>query len=192
MNVSENILNTPQNLDKQYELVEQTDPVLHTATPRFDFSNPPIHPVELYNILGNKLKEYDGLGLAAPQLGLPYNFFVIRSDPIQGFFNAKIVDTSDEQVILEEGCLSYPGLVLKVKRPKLVRIRFADPEGTIKTLKFQDMTARIVQHELDHVEGVVFTDRVSRLSLEMAIKKANKNGHKYKIGDLVCQTNLIS
>lgn len=184
MNVSENTLNTPQNLDEQYSLVELTDPVLHTATPRFDFSNPPIHPVELYNILGNKLREHDGLGLAAPQLGLPYNFFVIRSDPIQGFFNAKIVDTSEEQVLLEEGCLSYPGLVLKVKRPKVVRIRYSDPNGEVKTSKFQDMTARIIQHEIDHVEGVVFTDRVSRLSLEMAIKKANKLGYKYKIGEL--------
>jgi len=183
MNVSENTFNIPQISNEQYELVESSNPVLHTATEKFNFSDPPIHPVELYNILGNKLREHDGLGLAAPQLGLPYNFFVIRSDPVQGFFNANVVDTSEEEVILEEGCLSYPGLVLKVKRPKLIRIRFSDPEGNTKTAKYQDFTARIIQHEIDHINGIVFSDRVSRLSLEMAIKKTNKKGYHYKIGD---------
>lgn len=183
MNVSENILSTPQTLDEQYSLVDLNDPVLHTETPRFDFSKPPINPIELYNILGRKLIEFDGLGLAAPQLGLPYNFFVIRADPIQGFFNARIVDISEDEIIMEESCLSYPGLVLKIKRPKLIQVRYFTPEGIGKTSKFQDMTARVIQHELDHVHGIVMSDRVSRLSLEMAIKKAKKNGHTYHIGD---------
>jgi peptide deformylase len=134
--------------------------------------------------MGNKLLELEGLGLAAPQLGLPFNFFVIRSNPVQGFFNATIVDHSEEEVLLEEGCLSYPGLVLKIKRPRNIKVRAFNPEGVANTYTFQDMTARIIQHEIDHINGVVFTDKVSRLQLEMAIKKASKSGHTYKIGDL--------
>lgn len=164
------------------QLVESGNPILKTELPRFDFSNPPINPVELYNQVGKALIAYNGLGLAANQLGYPYRMFVIKSDPIQGFFNPIIVDQSDEQIEMEEGCLSYPGLILKIKRPQVIKVRYADPTGVVQTKKYQDLTARIIQHEIDHLNGVVFGSKVSRLQLERAIKKSNKN---YIIGDLI-------
>jgi peptide deformylase len=167
------------------DLVKANDNILRTACSKFDFGNPPTNPVELYKLLGNELIEKGGIGLAAPQLGLPYHFFVIHSDPVMGFFNAKIVDVSEEQIELEEGCLSFPGITLKITRPRVIRVRFADPLGNITTQKFQDMTARVIQHELDHCEGIVFGDRVSRLNLEIASKKAKKLGYNYNIGDLI-------
>jgi len=184
MNTSEIGTDTSTS-EGQFNLVGIDSPILHTATEKFNFHNPPINPVELYQIMGKKLLEYDGLGLAAPQLGLPYNFFVIRSDPVLGFFNANIVDKSDEELLQEEACLSYPGLAFKVKRPQVIRVRYQRPDGEFHTQVFQDMTARIVQHELDHVNGIVMSDRVSRLQIEMAIKKANKHGMNYKMKDFV-------
>jgi peptide deformylase len=170
---------------EELKLVPPSHPFLCEPLPKFDFTNPPINPVELYNILGNKLIEFDGIGLAANQIGLPYNCFVIRSDPVLAFFNAKIVDTSEEMLDLEEGCLTYPGLVLKIKRPRAIRVRFTDPLGETNTKKFQDMTARVIQHEMDHMQGLTFGHHVSRLQLEMAINKASKLGRHYLIGDLV-------
>ena len=184
MNMSETgtDINTSEG---QFKLVGFDSPVLHTATGKFDFYNPPFNPVGLYQIMGNKLLEYDGLGLAAPQIGLPYNFFVIRSDPVLGFFNAKIVDTSEEELLMDEACLSYPGLTLKIKRPQVIRVRYQTPDAQFHTQVFQDMTARIIQHELDHVNGIVMSDRASKLQLEFAIKKANKNGQHYKMKDFI-------
>ena len=81
--------------------------------------------------------------------------------------------------------MTYPGLIVKVKRPRIIRVRYASPTGEITTEKYQDMTARIIQHELDHLNGITLGNRVSRLHLEMAIKKAKKRGHNYRIGDLL-------
>ena len=88
------------------ELVPPNAPVLKDGTERFDFSNPPIDPVELYNTLGQAMIDHGGMGLAAPQIGLPYRSFVMRSENIIGCFNPKIVDASEEFVILEESCLT--------------------------------------------------------------------------------------
>ena len=130
--------------------------------------------------------EYGGVGLAANQVGVPYQFFVIRSDPILGFYNPKIVDVSEETLEMEEGCLTFPGLIVKVKRPRVVKIRYADPTGQITTKVFQDMTARVIQHEMDHLNGLTLGSRVSRLKLELALKKLKKSkSMSYSIGDLL-------
>jgi len=167
------------------KLVPARDPILRTPAPKFNFADPPINPVELYNTLGEAMLAHNGVGLTACQIGLPYNAFVLRTDPVMAMFNAEIVDASPEKVTLEEGCLSFPGVLLKVERAQVIRVRYSDPLGNRKTAKFQDITARIIQHELDHVNGIPFGNRVSRLSLEQAIKKARKQGFKYLIGDLL-------
>lgn len=166
------------------KLVSKNNKLLRTPCERFDFSNPQMNPVELYNELGDELLKHKGLGLAANQIGHPYRVFVIWSDPIKPFFNPIIVDTSDEEVTLEESCLSFPGIVVKRTRPRIVKIRYADPTGEIFTDKFQDMTARVVQHEIEHLDGNLFTSQVPRLELELAIKKAKKHGFNYVINDL--------
>jgi peptide deformylase len=74
------------------ELVDCNDPILKQKTENFDFANPPINPVELYNDLAETMRENDGLGLAAPQVGLPYRVFVMRAENIIGIFNPRIVD----------------------------------------------------------------------------------------------------
>lgn len=155
-------------------LVNNTDQILYTKTERFDFSNPPIDPSELAHILAQTMIANNGIGLAAPQIGLPYRAFVLTGKPILCCFNPIIVDTSSEQIYLEEGCLSFPGLIVKIKRPKMIRARYTMPNGETVTNKFIGMTARTFQHELDHLNGIVFTRRANSYHLEQAKKKRRK------------------
>lgn len=166
-------------------LVKPDSPLLRNETKRFDFSKPPMNPVELYRNLSNTMIKHEGVGLAAVQCGIPYSVFVIRSDPVMGFFNPEIVDTGEEEETMEEGCLTYPGLYFKVPRSKRIKIRFTEADGKTKTDKYIDFTARIIQHELDHINGILFPEMASRLQLEMAIKRAKKRGHDYSIKELL-------
>jgi peptide deformylase len=116
--------------------------------------------------------EYNGLGLAANQVGEPYRIFAMRGQP-ENFvcFNPKIVQPSEMEVVLEEGCLTYPGLLVKIKRPQHIRVRFQMPNGDTITKQFTGMTARVFQHEMDHLDGIVFFNRANRYHKELAFKK---------------------
>jgi peptide deformylase len=122
-----------------------------------------------------------GIGLAANQIGIAKRVFVIGSHNIQGFprpfavFNPKILDASEETVSDKEGCLSYPGLWLDVKRPAVIRVEYQDSQGNLHEAAMSGLVARCFQHELDHLDGVCFVDKVSRLKLQLAMKKLRKN-----------------
>jgi len=116
--------------------------------------------------------DWNGIGLAANQVGVPYRVFAMRGSP-ENFvcFNPRIVQPSAENIILEEGCLSFPGLLVKVKRPKHIRVRFQTPNGDTRTETFIGMTARIFQHELDHLDGRLYFNRANKYHKEIAMKK---------------------
>jgi peptide deformylase len=152
-------------------LVDQKNDILYQKTEKFDFTNPPINPSELAHILAQTMIKNNRIGLAAPQVGLPYRAFVMQGAPILCCFNPIIVDTSSEEIYLEEGCLTFPGLIIKVKRPKMIRARYTEPNGQTITKKFIGMTARVFQHELDHLNGILFTQRANSYHLEKAKKK---------------------
>lgn len=162
------------------DLVDCKDPILKEATPTFDFQNPPTDPIELAHDLAQTLIQHSGIGLAAPQIGLPYRAFAMMGEKIIVCFNPKIVDTSTEQLYLEEGCLSYPEFILKVKRPKKIKVRYTEPNGNIETKVFDGMTARVFQHELDHLDGIVYTSRANKIHLEQARKAKKKLQRKTK------------
>ena len=124
------------------DLVDSKDPILKEVTPTFDFQNPPTDPIELAHDLAQTLIQNNGIGLAAPQIGLPYRAFAMMGEKIIVCFNPKIVDTSTEQLYLEEGCLSFPEFILKVKRPKKIKVRYTEPNGNVETKIFDGMTAR--------------------------------------------------
>src|SRR6056300_1100872 len=119
------------------DLVKPDDSILKQKCEPFDFDNPHIDPEKLARDLRESMIYHKGIGLSACQVGLPYRVFVAGDpgdiDNIKVFFNPRIADTSNEKVLIEEGCLSFPGLFMKVKRPATVRIRFADPRGVIDT-----------------------------------------------------------
>ncbi len=157
-----------------YDLVEPTDPILRTEMPEFDFSNPDIDPLDLVSNLAETMLHNGGIGIAANQCGLEYRVFVLMAEDLIPCFNPKIVDVSQEQVLLEEGCLSYPGLTVKVKRPRRIKVRYTEPNGNVETKTFDGMTARAFQHELSHLNGVVHLDEASYIHKQQAMKRWKK------------------
>ena len=147
----------------------------------FDFKNPQIDPVDLSQSLVSLMRKEMGYGLAANQVGLPLKMFVLDGEPAYAVFNPRITYFGEEEILLEEGCLSYPGLALKIKRPRFIRVRFRDPYGDHVTKQFDGITARVFQHEFDHINGVDFTQKVSKLKRDMAIKKWKKKYGRTKL-----------
>ena len=121
-----------------------------------------------------------GIGLAANQIGLTKCVFVMGSDNIPGFpkpfalFNPLVIESSKELILDQEGCLSYPGLYLKVKRPSWVVAAYQDSQGTTREVKINGYLSKCFQHELDHLNGICFVDKVSQLKLNLAMKKLRK------------------
>jgi peptide deformylase len=121
-----------------------------------------------------------GIGLAANQIGLTKRVFVMGSNNIEGFpvpfavFNPIITEASTDLVLDEEGCLSYPDLFLKIKRPNWIIAQYQDSDGNLKEIKAEGYLAKCFQHEYDHLNGVCFVDRVSQMKLQLAMKKIRK------------------
>src|SRR6185312_16434973 len=107
-------------------LIHFTESLLRTPMDKFNFVKPPIQPTELYKIVGKAMIDFNGVGLSACQIGLPYHFFTLRTEPVMGMFNAEIVDASKEKEEYLEGCLSFPGLTLNIKRAKVIKVRYSD------------------------------------------------------------------
>lgn len=117
------------------------------------------------------LKIGNGLGLAAPQVGRSIRLFVtdVEGDKPRIFVNPEIVLTSQELIGIEEGCLSLPGLYQKVERPESVRMQAYNVKGRPFTVDASDMLARVIQHEYDHLDGVLFIDRLRGARRERAL-----------------------
>lgn len=166
-------------------LVDKNNDGLRQKMSKFDFLNPPTDPIQLVKDLSETMLANNGIGLAANQVGLNFNCFVIKANPIIACFNPTIVDQTTEKILLEEGCLTYPGFYVKVKRPTNIKVRYTEPNGNIVTKKFIGMTSRIFQHEIEHLNGEMFYKDCSRLAIEIAIRKAKKLGYIYKQSDFI-------
>ena len=166
-----------------YNFVDQYSDILAQRIEPFDFTNPPIEPRYLAVSLIETMVQNRGIGLAANQVGLPYRVFVMGAQNVAfACFNPEILETEGEETI-HEGCLSFPGLYLKVKRPFRIKVRYIEMNGNTKEVMFEGLTARIFQHELDHLNGVKFTSLVGPAALDIAKQKVKKN--LKKLGDVV-------
>jgi len=157
------------------ELVNYKDPVLKTPCQSVDFNNSPFDILEFSKELVKFMYDNNAVGLAANQVGVPYRIFAMRGQP-ENFvcINPRIVHFSETDILLEEGCLTFPGLYVKIKRPQHVRVRFNTPNGDVMTKQFTGMTARIFQHEMDHLDGVEFFRRANLYHRQQAFKKRNR------------------
>lgn len=153
------------------KLVPGNDPILRTPAPEFDFHNPPTDPIQLAKDMAAFMLEHKGIGLSACQVGLLYRVFVMKTNPIITCFNPRIVDEDRHFVNLEEGCLSFPNLIVKIKRSNKIRVRYQLPNGTTETKVFMGITARCFQHELDHLNGILFYNRADRYHRDRALRK---------------------
>lgn len=122
----------------------------------------------------------DGIGLAAVQIGVHLRCVVVdvavregRNEPIK-LINPEIIDESQDISVFQEGCLSFPDQFSDVERPESVSIRYMDENGEQKTMKAEGIMATCIQHEIDHVNGVVFVDHISKLKRDMIHKKLTK------------------
>lgn len=163
-----------------YEIIKNTDSLLHQTLEDFDFSNPPVDPIEFAHELTQSMLHHGGIGLAANQIGFSYRVFAIAANPVLVCYNPKIIDTSDGDIVLEEGCLSFPNLFVKVKRPKNIRVRYTQPNGEVVTERFDGMTARIFQHEFSHLEGLTMLDQANRIHREQAFNSRDRKMRKIK------------
>ncbi|MBV2184175.1 MAG: peptide deformylase [Rhizobium sp.] len=124
--------------------------------------------------------EAPGIGLAAIQVGVPRRLLVIDVSkegedkrPLV-FINPEIITSSDERSVYEEGCLSIPDYYAEVERPAMVTVKSIDREGKEQLTEADGLLATCLQHEIDHLNGVLFIDHISRLKREMVIKKFTK------------------
>lgn len=166
-------------------LVKPSDPILSQELKRFEFDNPEYEPNQLAVDLAETMIANKGLGLAANQIGIPYAVLAITGDPIRVMFNPRIVDTSEETVLMEEGCLSFPGLYLKLERPAVVKVRYSRPNGETVTEVFEGLSARIVQHEIDHLKGIKFASYVKETKVRHALEKIRRTGTKIAYADAI-------
>jgi len=139
---------------------------------------------ELINNMLETMHHADGVGLAAPQVGLAIRLFVIdleafREDKPEladfkiAMINPEMLEMSEEGAVAEEGCLSIPGIHETVERSKVIKIKYLDVDFAEHVDVFYDFKARVIQHEYDHLEGNLFTDKVSPLRRQMIKSKLN-------------------
>ena len=160
--------------DLARDLVRSDHPLLRKKMDNFDFSNPPFDPVKLTHIMAQSCIKHNGLGLSAPQIGLPFRCSIITGTQMICMFNPRIVSYGEEEMTMEEGCLSFPNLFLKIKRPLVIRVRFTLPNGATETRQFDGLTSRVVQHEIDHLDGILFTSRANPVHLKQGYTRKKK------------------
>ena len=158
------------------KLVSNKDPILFKELQDVDIQNPQIDLKQTKNDMVELMVSKRGLGLSACQVGIDYKVFVIGEDKenTMMFVNPKVLSVSEETELDFEGCLSYPDVFLKTHRPTSVEASWYDEDGNAQTGNFEGYTARCFLHEFDHLYGVVFSQKVSRLKWERALKKKQK------------------
>jgi peptide deformylase len=123
--------------------------------------------------MGELMHDALGIGLAATQLGVLHRVLVYRAysdDPLTALVNPTIEWSAEELETLEEGCLSLPGVHVEVERPAKVRVRARDAEGKELLVEAEGLEARVIQHEMDHLDGILILDRISREQRKHAMR----------------------
>lgn len=150
------------------------DPALLQVSEPYNFENPNgMDPISLGQTLILCMKKYGGIGLSAIQLGIPLRVFSIGyEDQNQVFFNPEILEKSEEKTKMKEGCISFPFCYTVVERPEHIKARWQDHEGKWHEGSFSGFTARVFQHEYDHLDGIVLPSKVSKLTWKMIKEKS--------------------
>ena len=163
------------------ELVKETDPFLREKPETFNFDSPQVDPEKLSAQLIENMIHHEGLGLSANQIGIPVQAFsMLMDENALVVFNPEILEWDEETTYMKEGCLSFPGLWIAIERAKSVAVKFQVFDGEDQAGSMTDLSARIFQHESEHMDGDLFIDNVSRLKLKSAMHKRNMNLRKLK------------
>lgn len=161
------------------QLINFAHPSMQMKPPLFDFEKHGHMANDLGNILHKKMLELRGMGLSANQVGLPYRVFVFgTTEQKYVLFNPLVIGVSKEQTLMKEGCISFPKLMLTLKRPAEVLVEYQDDTGTVQHTKFKNLAARVVLHEYDYMEGINFTHHASNFKLRLEVDKLKKRQQK--------------
>ena len=154
------------------ELIKAPNEFLEKQVKPFDFEN--MDAEKISKDMVDTMLKYKGIGLASNQVGLDAQIFVMGEENPITVINPIITEVGPERVEMEEGCLSFPGLYFKVKRPAVVSVQYLDTKQEECIIKLEGLHARVFLHEYDHLQGITFDQRISKLRLEMAKKKQEK------------------
>ncbi len=156
-------------------IVTYNDPILRQKTTPVEALTPEIQ--SFINDMFETMYNSDGVGLAAPQVGSEHSIFVMDADPIADedeetfgpllFINPEIIEKKGDKITMDEGCLSIPEVTDKVTRPEKVVVKYQDDTFEVQTKEFDGWVARVIQHEYDHLEGVLFIDYLSAFRRRM-------------------------
>ena len=157
-------------------LVKSTDPILQKELADVDLKNPGFDPKELKEQMTELMVSKRGLGLSACQVGLDHKLFIIgeNKENCMMFINPEVISVSEETELDVEGCLSFPDMFIRLARPKQVEAKWYDEELKEQSGSFEGYTARCFLHEFDHLYGVIYKDKVSRLKWDRARTKKDK------------------
>jgi len=141
-----------------------------------NLENPEFDPKELKQQMVELMLSSNGIGLSASQVGIDAQLFVMGDSATNSTLciNPTILQYTEETVVDVEGCLSFPNIFVKVKRPKEILAKFYNENLEEQIVKISGYSARCYLHEWDHLQGVTFKDRISKLKWDMAIKKSRK------------------
>ncbi len=164
-----------------YPIVAYGDPVLRKKAVEIDRNNTNIVLPQLVADMYETMYEANGVGLASPQIGLALRLFIIDADRMaeeitgmkKAFVNPTIIEETGDKWLFEEGCLSIPNVRERVSRCANIKIHYFDEHWNEFTEEFSGLTARVIQHEYDHIEGVLFTDHLSSLKKTLLKSKLN-------------------
>jgi peptide deformylase len=160
-------------------------PIIVAPDPRLKVKCEDVEEVtdDLRRLMDDMLETmYDapGIGLAGPQVGVTKRIIVVDVSKSENdkhsykMINPEIIWASDQFVDYEEGCLSLPEQYAQVKRPEEIHLSYVDPEGTVQNLKTSGILATCIQHEIDHLDGKLFVDHISKLRRDFIIRKLKK------------------
>ena len=156
-------------------LFDDKHPMLSMPIPEYKGTLPDPIIQNLISRLKMTMKLYGGVGLAANQCGVFERVFIIGTEDFQlACINPKVIGTSAGMIKADEGCLSFPGLYLKIERPNSIQVEFTDENGQRQQTMLEGLSARCFLHELDHMNGKKFTEYVGPVALQMARKKQEK------------------
>ena len=160
---------------KSFKLRTDPDPLLQQKLEDLDLTQDYDLPL-IEQTMISIMKESFGIGIAANQVGFDKRVIVIQPKGEEPFamFNPKVIQMDGEEQTVEEGCLSFPGLFIPVKRFQNIQVEYVDKDKKSCIMSFSGYDSKCVQHELDHLDGICFVSKVSQLKLAMAKKKQRK------------------
>lgn len=164
------------------DLYNEKHPMLKMLIPEYRAFLPNPSMTKLVQRLKMTMKKFGGIGLSANQCGVFERVFVIGTDQFQiTCINPKIIAHSEETVKEKEGCLSYPAMYLTIPRYTWIDAEYTTETGETKRVRFEGITARCFQHELDHMNGIVYTTKCKPMALKSGMDKRNKLIKKLKL-----------